>query len=199
MSRPRSSRKVLERVGGNAISGRGRLLKQHCRYHLVRFRRKMKMKAGFGISSFCAVVIIVASLSGSGILGDPTPSISVLWAAGAAALGFLSGFTTGLSKAEGISTEFVKFIGAGILVPLVGGVAALLNKSETVIESSTYSGTLISTKHTTTVAWFPEPLLHPMAVLGSFFVAFGIFACLGVVSGTLIRLAKPGMAIPFRP
>jgi len=71
-------------------------------------------------------VAIVVSLAGwaGPFSADQTPER--LWMAGAVALGLVSGFTTGLSKQPGSGTEFVKFLGAGILVPILGGLAALL-------------------------------------------------------------------------
>ena len=111
-----------------------------------------------------------------------------VWLAGAGALGLVSGFTTGLSTKVEAGAEFVKFLGAGILIPLVGGVAALLARPTQVTETSTSSGTQVIQKVTTTVT-SSEGLLHPLTVLGSFFVVFSLLAILGIIGGVLLRKA----------
>jgi len=119
-----------------------------------------------------------------------------LWVAGAAALGLITGFTTGISEQAGSGEEFVKFIGAGILVPLLGGVASLLVHKQVVTEKSEYTGTQLTLKTTTTETPTPDDMLHPIAVLGSFFAAFGVLAVIGLIAGMLLRLG--GWVVKFR-
>jgi hypothetical protein len=93
-----------------------------------------------------------------------------VWMSGAGALGLLSGFTTGFSSRAGSGSEFLKFLGAGILVPLIGGSAALIARAQDVdaqLESA--------------------PSADPLIVLGSFFLVFGLVAILGILSGVLLR------------
>ena len=113
---------------------------------------------------------------------------SRLWVAGAAALGLVTGFTTGNSQKEGSGQEFVKFVGTGILVPLVGGVATLLVNKQVVTEKSDYSGTLLTLKTTTTETPTSDGFLHPIAVLGSFFAVFAVTAVVGLFAGMVLRL-----------
>ena len=110
-----------------------------------------------------------------------------LWIAGAAALGLLSGFATGLSKDPGSGKGFVTFVGTGILVPILGGVGALLERTQQMTERSAYSGTQLVVKTTKTVTLPSDGLPHPLAVLGSFFVAFALLAVLGLIAGVLLR------------
>ena len=110
------------------------------------------------------------------------------WLAGAAALGLLTGFTTGLSSHAGSGIEFVKFLGAGILVPLVGGASALIARPQQVTEKSTYSGTQLVEKVTTTVT-SSDAAIHPLTILGSFFLVFAAIAILGILGGVLARSA----------
>jgi len=93
-----------------------------------------------------------------------------IWMAGAGAIGLLSGFTTGLSEKAGTAGEFLKFIGTGVLVPLIGAIAALMARAQDVaadLESS--------------------PSADPLVVLGSFFLVFGVLGILGIVAGALLR------------
>ena len=93
-----------------------------------------------------------------------------VWMSGAGALGLLSGFTTGFSSRAGTGGEFLKFLGAGILVPLIGGAASLIARAQDVdaqLESA--------------------PSADPLIVLGSFFLVFGLVAIAGILSGVLFR------------
>jgi hypothetical protein len=110
-----------------------------------------------------------------------------LWTAGAAALGLLTGFATGLSQDAGSGKSFVTFVGAGILVPLLGGVGALFERTQAVTEKSTYAGTQIVEKTTTTMTSLSEGSYHPLAVMGSFFTVFAILAIVGIIGGILLR------------
>jgi hypothetical protein len=133
-----------------------------------------------------AGAVIVVSLA-AGILSVFPDQPGRLWMAGAAALGLLSGFSTGVSTEAGSGKEFVKFLGTGILVPILGGVGILLERTQEVTENSTYSGTQLVERTTTTVTSATEGSLPALAVLGSFFVAFALLALLGIVGGVLLR------------
>ena len=126
------------------------------------------------------VMAVVAALQASPMM---------LWVAGAAALGLLAGFTTGLSQQTGVGLEFVKFLGAGLVIPLVGAVAVILNKTQSATETYSYSGTNLDKKVTLTQTEFPDKLSHPLAILGLFFSAFAIFAVVGVIAGSLLKKA----------
>lgn len=122
------------------------------------------------------------------VLDDLTQSPVWLWMAGAGALGMVSGLIAGLSKEKGSGKAFITFLGTGLLVPLIGGVAAFLGQTERVTEESTYSNGQLVKKITETATSFSDgSLLHPLAVLGSFFLAFGVLAILGVIGGALLR------------
>ena len=130
--------------------------------------------------------IIVVVLLVNGVIGLTTEAAR-LWVAGAAALGLVTGFTTGISEQAGSGQEFVKFIGAGILVLLLGGVATLLVNKEVVTEKFDYSGTQLMLKTTTTETPISDGFLHPIAVLGSFFTVFAVLAVVGIFAGMLLR------------
>ena len=134
-----------------------------------------------------AGILAVVLLATGTIAVFPDSFPGRLWVAGAAALGLLSGFSTGISQEGGAAKELAKFVGAGLLVPLLGGVGALLGSTEEVTEQSTYSGTQLVQKTTRTVKAFPDGSLQPIAVSGSFFLTFGLLAPVGVVGGALLK------------
>jgi ribose/xylose/arabinose/galactoside ABC-type transport system permease subunit len=141
------------------------------------------------------VVILLGALAvifiPNWFLDDLTQSPVWLWMAGAGALGMVSGLTTGLSTEKGSGQAFVTFLGTGLLVPILGGVAAFLGQTEKVTEESTYANDQLVKKITETVTSFSDgPLLHPLAVLGSFFLAFGVLAILGIIGGALLRKSR---------
>jgi hypothetical protein len=136
---------------------------------------------------FLVVFVVLVVVQGGWGLTFHDQLAARLWGAGAAGLGLLSGFSTGATTELSSKTEFVKYLGAGVLVPLIGGLGALVDKAEKVTEKSVYVGTTLVEKTTTTLS---EPLagsLHPLAVLGSFFGLFAIFAILGIVVGVLLK------------
>ena len=139
--------------------------------------------------------IIIVVLLVKGVIGLPTEAAR-LWAAGAAALGLTTGFTTGISDQEGSGQNFTTFIGAGIVVPLLGGVATLLVNKQVVTEKSVYTGTQLTLKTTTTETPVSDGFLHPIAVLGSFFVVFALLAVVGIFAGMLLR--QSGWVVKFR-
>jgi hypothetical protein len=122
---------------------------------------------------------------------------ATLWVAGATVLGLLTGLTTGLSKATGTAEKYLGFLSAGILVPLIGGIAVLLQTGQTVTERYTYSGDQLTRKVTTTMPEQPSFLLHPIAVLGLFFAAYSCAAVVGILAGIVLK--KSGYVIHDEP
>ena len=152
----------------------------------------------FGIIFMGLGVLLIGALAAWGIPDCPDQHLIRLWMAGAGALGLVSGFTTGLSTDAAGKTEFMKFLVAGVSVPLLGGVAALMGKTQEVTENSTYSSTQLVEKTTKTVTSLSDGSLHPLAVVGSFFLMFGVVAILGIVSGMLLRKnSQPGIMAGF--
>ena len=114
--------------------------------------------------------------------------LAIVWAAGAAAFGLLSGYTTGASKQPGTAAEFLKFLGAGIIVPLIGGIVSLVQRPQTVTENYKYypGGTLTESK--TTATTYPETgFLHPLFVFALFLCVYGLFSVLGIMLGSRHR------------
>ena len=155
----------------------------------------MSTQAGNAVLGFLAIVAGVVAIAFALFCGAGELPLRV-WLAGAGALGLVTGFTTGLSENPGSGMEFVKFLGAGILVPLVGGVSALLARSQRVTENSTYADAQVVEKVTETVT-SSDAMLHPLTVLGSFFVMFALVAILAIIGGLLLR--KAGIVPPIKP
>ena len=130
---------------------------------------------------------VIAVLASGWISVFPDSPPVRLWLAGAGALGLVSGFITGLSKADGSGPAFMTFLGTGLVVPLLGGVAALLGQTEEVTETSTYLNSQLAEKTTKTVTSVSDGSLHPISVLGSFFLVFSVLAIVGVVGGALLK------------
>ena len=105
-----------------------------------------------------------------------------LWLAGAVGLGLISGYSTGASKKTGSTGEFLKFVSAGIVVPLLGA-TSIVQGSKVVSESITYVQDQVATKVTDTSGVSYEAGIHPLAVLGGFFLFYGAFAATGIVIG----------------
>ena len=97
--------------------------------------------------------------------------ILAVWLAGAAGLGMLCGYTTGASEHTGAGTELIKFLGAGILVPLLAGIATLLQRPQKTAETYTYTPSdQVATKVVDTTFPAESALSHPLLILGSFFL-----------------------------
>ena len=143
------------------------------------------------IGAVCLVLgmVGVAYLGAKDALLGESELPARLWVVGAAALGLLTGLVTGLTKEAGSGKQFVAFIGTGLVVPLLGGVGALLARSQEVVERTRYAGTQIVQRSTLTSTIVSENSIHPLAVLGSFFVAFSFAAIIGVVAGALLRMS----------
>jgi hypothetical protein len=109
------------------------------------------------------------------------------WVLGGGILGLLSGFVTGASNQPGTAGQFLAFISGGVLVPLFGGAVALMQFRQGTMESYTYSGEQVLTK--TTQIQLPANIehVHPIWVLGSFFIAYGLGAILGILAGMYLR------------
>lgn len=140
---------------------------------------------------FGLFVVVVVSLPLTRLLSDsPVLFVLAMWLVGAGALGLLSGFTTGASSQAGTAAEFLKFLSGGIVVPILGAVAALLQQRQKTVESFTYTGDQITEKVTevTIPSQFAE--FHPLWVLGSFLFAYGFLAVLGIVLGVSCRNKK---------
>ncbi len=150
-----------------------------------------KLLGGIAIMVIGVLVVFFGHNLIQGLLDHPPVR---LWMAGAGALGLVGGLITGLSDKEGSGTAFMTFIGTGLLVPILGGVAALLGNTETVTEKSTYDNNSHVVERTTeTISSLSDNLMHPLAVLGSFFLAFGVLAILGIIGGALLK--KGGLSI----
>jgi len=89
------------------------------------------------------------------------------WLAGAGSLGLVSGLITGLSDTKGSGKAFMTFVGTGLLVPLLGGVATLPEDTNRVAEKSTYDNTYLVEKTTETISSLSDNFLDPVGVLGS--------------------------------
>jgi hypothetical protein len=146
-----------------------------------------KRNLGWGILFLGGMLVVVAAVCS--MTGDAAWRLPYLWIAGAGGLGLLSGYTTGLSTKDGSGIELVKFLGPGILVPLLGAAGSLLTRNQTTTEKTTYAGTLPVEKVTTVVTSFADPFMQPVAVVASFFVAFAVLASLGISAGALLRHA----------
>ena len=146
-------------------------------------------KAGW---AFFFLVLLGAIIAGTPIgfycaSGLDGRTITVVWLAGAGALGLLSGFTTGASKQQGTAGELLKFLSAGIIVPLLGGIAAIVRQPQQTIERSTYVGEHVTEKITEIVLKPEIAYLYPLAILGGFFVTYGVFATLAIILGVVLR------------
>ena len=145
----------------------------------------------WGIFFSLAGILIVLALIWVAACSSSNRSIELFWLAGAAAIGFLSGFTTGASTNAGSGMEFVKFIGTGILIPILGGAGTLYIGEKAYTEKNVYSSSDNLIEQTTNTATsFPNALLHPLAVMGLFFAVFALLAVIGIVAGAALREAK---------
>lgn len=142
-----------------------------------------------GISTFVVILLFV-----TGRVGPDNQAVR-LWIAGAMALGFAVGLTTGMSATAGASAEFIKFVSAGVVVPVLGGIGAFLTSREEVLESFRYEEAELVEHSKTTVTAFPDELLHPFSVLGLFFAGFALCAVVGITVGKL--LSQAGIVIKF--
>jgi hypothetical protein len=133
------------------------------------------------------LLVAVCTLAGT----DPmAPQFA--WVLGAGALGLMAGLVTGASTQTGIGGQFLTFVSGGILVPLFGGIVALMQFRQGSQEAYTYVGEKIATKTTSVVVPGVEHL-HPIWVLGAFFVLYGCGAVVGIVGGMALR--ESGLSI----
>jgi hypothetical protein len=115
-----------------------------------------------------------------------------MWLLGAAALGLVSGFSTGASLQAGAAAQLIAFISGGIIVPILGGVVSLLKQPETTTETNTYSGEQLVQKITAITMTNQPAELHPLWVAGSFFAVYSMFAIMGVALGVRRRNGMVG-------
>jgi hypothetical protein len=141
------------------------------------------------LATFAILALVIASIVAGPLLFVASDELMVIamWFAGAAALGLLTGYTTGASEQPGTAGEFLKFLGAGILVPFIGGVASLLQRPQVTTESYTYVGTQVAQKLTEVKNLSGVGVFHPLSVLGGFFALYGLSAILGIVIGARHR------------
>jgi hypothetical protein len=143
-------------------------------------------RSGVGLVLILGGVVVILVLN-SELLNPSGSSAATLWLAGAGGLGLVSGFTTGNSAQTGTASEFLKFLSAGIVVPMVAGAVTLLEFRTGTTETWTYAGEK-TTSHTTSIT-LPEGYehFHPLWVLGGFFLMYGIAAVIGAVLGAVLR------------
>lgn len=139
------------------------------------------------------VTVVIASLIAY-TSTSIAPPILTMWLAGAAALGLVIGFTTGASETAGAASSMIGFISGGVLVPVLGGIAALVKQPETTKETSTYLEDHVVTKVVEVTAQLPATELHPLWVAGSFFAVFSLAAILGIGLGVRRRVGAIGNA-----
>lgn len=141
-----------------------------------------------------AYVVLVVITLGIAYSASNTAAAPILtmWLLGAAALGLVSGFTTGASEQAGAAAQLIAFISGGVMVPILGGVATLLKQPETTTETNTYSGEQLLQKITAITATSQASELHPLWVAGSFFAVYSIFAIIGVAVGVRRRNGTVG-------
>jgi hypothetical protein len=142
----------------------------------------------FGSSEWILLVVYVVLLVGALavaylILRSPTAIVLTIWVMSAAALGLLSGFSTGASQNVSPRLQVVTLLSTGIIVPILGGIVALLEQPETTTETNTYSGEYLIKKVTEITVPNQATELHPIWVAGSFFAAYCIAAMIGSAVG----------------
>ena len=113
----------------------------------------------------------------------------LLWTAGGAAIGLLSGFVTGASEAQGSGAEFLRFLSGAIVLPLFGALPALLEGPERTTERSVYTGEQLTEKVVETGLIDPASYVAALHVIGAFLVAYSIMAIIGIVIGSDARKA----------
>jgi hypothetical protein len=156
-------------------------------------RKGAKMDKKLGLLLISLVLFVLVALGACHLAGPDSTAARYGWVVGAGALGLMTGLVTGASNQAGIGGQLLTFVSGGILVPLFGGVVALMQFRQGTREEYTYAGEHVATK--TTSVFFPtgvEPL-HPIWVLGAFFALYGSAAILGILLGVLLR--ESGFAI----
>jgi len=144
------------------------------------------MKASIRVLGILGVLMLILSLPAacsyraSGLDGR---TIAYAWIGGAGALGLLSGYTTGNSNQPGTASEFLKFLSGGVLVPLVGGIVAVVQQPHKTTETTTYTGDHVTQQVTETTFSSPSAHLYPLGLLAGFFIAYSMFAIVGVLLG----------------
>lgn len=119
--------------------------------------------------------------------GMGVPVIVTAWLGGAAALGVLSGFTTGVSDHTGTASEFLKFLSGGVVVPLLGGLGAMIGQAQRTTESYVYDGDNVLQHVTEAGLDSVTTSLYPLGVFGGFLLAYSLSAVLGIILGAKFR------------
>ena len=136
---------------------------------------------------------LVASLF---LIGVIPASPGKYWLAGAAGFGLLAGFVSGASEQAGTSLELTKLLGAGLIVPIIGGIGGLVDKTQTVIETMQYDGEQLIGKTTSTIITLEEGRMPPAEMMGGFLFVFCVGAMFGMFGGIKIRVG--GTPLPFK-
>lgn len=156
--------------------------------------RKKHWNKIVGIALTLGGAAVVVAVAAGRIPLFPNSLEGQLWMAGGAGLGLLTGLATGISKEGGGTGKLVGFVGTGLVVPLLGGVGALLVTREEVVESFVYEDAQLVEQTTTTITTLSEGSLHPLAVLGAFFLGFAILAIVGVMAGVYLKAGEVRLA-----
>lgn len=136
---------------------------------------------------FCILLIFSCPAVAFVSSGMGVPVIVTAWLGGAAALGVLSGFTTGASDHTGTASEFLKFLSGGVVVPLLGGLGAMIGQAQKTTESFVYDGENVL-KHVTEAGLDSVTAsLYPLGVFGGFLLAYSLSAVLGIILGAKFR------------
>jgi hypothetical protein len=114
-------------------------------------------------------------------------TLVVVWIAGAGALGLLTGYSTGVSETSGTTTEFLKLIGPGVVIPVLAGIATVVNQPKTTTETFVYVGSQVSSKTTAVTLSSEFAHLHPLALFASFFLFYSTLAVAGILLGVSDR------------
>jgi hypothetical protein len=137
---------------------------------------------------FCILLILSCPAAALFAGGVGVPVIVTAWLGGAAALGVLSGFTTGASEHTGTASEFLKFLSGGVVVPLLGGLGAMIGQAQQTTESFVYDGEKVL-QHVTQVGLDSVTTsLYPLGVFGGFLLAYSLSAVLGIILGAKFRV-----------
>jgi len=129
----------------------------------------------FGLGAFLAFLV--------GFLGFRSAAFS-LWLSGAAALGFLSGYTTAASTSTTPGNELMKFL-SGSVLSLVGGAANFVLSTTRQVTENQFENNLIKKQEVTSTTTTQGP--ETLAIVGGFLFFFCLFAALGTVVGSHYR------------
>jgi len=135
---------------------------------------------------FCGILLLIPGLVLLGT-GMGVPLLLTVWLVGAGALGLLSGFTTGASEKAGAASEFLKFLSAGVVIPLLGGMGTMMGQHPTTTETFQYADGQVIQHVTQSALDSAEAVLYPVGVFAGFLLVFGLFATFGIILGAKFR------------